>query len=42
MDGDRLTQLAYFDRHTMVLNQKPDLLGKIGTEQVGPRHGGLV
>ena len=42
MDGDRLTQLAYFDRHTMVLNQEPDLLGEVGAEQVGPRHGGLV
>jgi hypothetical protein len=42
VNRDRLIRLADLDRHVVVLDQQADLLGEIATEQVGPRHAGLV
>ena len=42
MNRDRLVRLADLDRHAVVLDQQPDLLGEIVAEQIGPRHGRLV
>ena len=42
VNRDRLVGLADFDRHAVVLDQQPDLLGQIGAEQIGPGHRGLV
>ena len=37
INRDRLVQLAYLDRHAMVFDERSDLLGEIGSEQVRPR-----
>ncbi len=42
MNRNGFARLADFDRDAVVFNQQTDLLGKIGTEKVGPRHGGFV
>ena len=42
VNRDRLVELADLDRHAVVLDQEPDLLGKIVAEEIGPRHRRLV
>jgi len=39
---DRSIELADLDRHTMVLHEKPDLLGEIPAKKIRPRHRRLV
>src|SRR5262249_29830207 len=42
VDGNRFVRFADFYRHPMILNEQPDLLGQIGTEQIGPGYRGLI
>ena len=42
MNRDRLVQLADFHRDAVIFNQPPDLVGEISSEQIRPRHRGLI
>src|SRR5260370_3292279 len=42
VNRDRFVRLADLDRHTMVLNEKPDLLVEIPAKKIRPRHRRLV
>ena len=42
VNRDRFVRLADLDRHTMVLHEKPDLLGEIPAKKIRPRHRRLV
>jgi hypothetical protein len=42
VNRDRLIRLADFDRHAVVLDQKTNLLGEVGTKEIGACDRGLV